>query len=172
VFGAKLAQHAMFGPEKLFAPSAGFQARIGGDALVIEQLHRFFQIDSLGDVLVILPARAQERQRLEHAAIVEEDLREQLARALAFAKWLVDQGDKARQASHVAIAAGVLNAGYHAWRTRAEHQASPNAGTVGRGVSRVVVSPLPAVRSRTLSAADQWALVDDLIVLLRRELRQ
>ncbi len=59
-------------------------------------------------------------------AIIEEDVRDQPARAFRFTAGLLDRIDLVGRATDVLPSAALLSGGGIPGRTRAEHQASPN----------------------------------------------
>lgn len=82
---------------------------------------------------------------------------------------LLDQIDPMRRLSDVTVLAGLLGAGYGAWRTRADHEASPDSmSMIIQGRDRVLVPVEPLRFSRAGLAGRRNALAGDLAVLLRR----
>jgi hypothetical protein len=104
-------------------------------------------------------------------ALIEEDVIDALARALQFSGWLLDRVDPLRRLSDVAPIAHLAGGGYMPWRTRAEHAASPNEGTMGQGGNHTTVTLTPPWRHRQALTHDADRIAEDLVTLLRRELR-
>ena len=175
-FARELEQAALFGPHALFVVKGGAESELRSDWLVVSQEGASVQINSAGDVVVHQPVVAADRGPLEFPALIQEEIRERLAMALNFAASVLDSIDSVRRLSHVAVVAALTGVSYQAWRTREEHAQSPQAGSFGGGFGlsqdRVAVHLNPAVRSRAElgQRVDDWA--DDLMVLLRRDLRQ
>ena len=105
-------------------------------------------------------------------SIVEEELRERIARALRFALEVLDRIDPSHRITDVVAAAALRDAGHTPWRTRAEVAASPGSANMPMG-SRdngpVTVSPPMVRRAALVHEADRIA--EDLAVLLRRQHR-
>ena len=80
--------------------------------------------------------------------------------------------DPSRGVAAVVPVAAVLEAGYLPWRTRAEHEASPNSARMpafGRD-DVIIVELAPASRKRAQFGADAAELAEDLVALLRRRM--
>ena len=175
-FARELQQAALFGPHALFVVKGGAQTERRGDWLVVSQEGASVQINSAGDIVVRQPAVAADRGAREFPALIQEEIRERLAMALNFAASVLDSIDSVRRLSHVAVVAALTGVGYQAWRTREEHAQSPQAGSFGGGFGlsqdHVAVHLNPAVRSRAELGQRVDDLADDLMVLLRHDLRQ
>ncbi len=88
----------------------------------------------------------------------------------AYAGWLLERVDPTHRITHAAIAARVFGAGHLAWRTRSEHDASPDHVSMAyHSEDRPAVHPSPAHRPRAALRLDAGRLVEDLLVLLRRQ---
>ena len=105
-------------------------------------------------------------------ALIEEDIRQYLMVALSFSAALLDRIDPVRRLSHIAIIAALTGVSLRAWRTREEHARSSNTGRFGFFHDRVRERLDPPVRTRADIGQRADELAHDLIVLLRRELRQ
>ena len=93
----------------------------------------------------------------------------QLGSALAYAEWVLERIDPTQRLTHVAVAASISGAGYFAWRTQGEHDASPNSISMGMS-SGQEKEPVTAGRPRAALRLDRTCLVEDLVVLLRRQM--
>lgn len=163
-----LLQEALFGAHAVMSPEYGTAPRVEGDALILQQEGTIVTLDQLGSIRVTLPA-GPKRNRLvpELPVVIEEEIRERISMTLRFAATMLERVDPLRRLSDVALLV-VLNRGSLGWRTRAEHEQSPNSGEMSMGPSRLVVSPSPARRHRAALAQDFGSLSEDLTLLLRR----
>ena len=171
-FARDIQREAIFGTNTLFAVEAGTQTVLRGDWLVLAQESVSIEISSTGDIVVRQAAVTAGRDSLELAALIEEDVRESLGVALKFATTILDRIDSVHRLSHVAIIAALTGVSYQPWRTRAEHARSPNAGTLGWTQDHTMVHLNPHVRTRAEISQRADELAHDLMVLLRRELKQ
>lgn len=177
-----LQQRALFGSPPLFDRTLGTHAGLDRGALVIHQEMRhgkgaMVALWESGDVLVQLPATGnRQRGELSLPVVIEEDIAEALQASIAYAAWLLDRIDPTEKLTHVALAARLAGGGYSGWRTRAEHAASPKSGSFsmfGRDELRdAPVMLTPSHRARQALAMDAATLVEDLVVLLRRQWNQ
>jgi hypothetical protein len=107
---------------------------------------------------------------------LKEAVQRQLAAALGYTGWLLERIDPTQRLTHVAIAARIVGSGFFAWRTQREHDASPNQISSGIGIGgnegRAAVHLTPPHRPRSALRLDAGRLVQDLVVLLRRQWRQ
>jgi len=70
------------------------------------------------------------------------------------------------------VLAAVIGAGYLGWRTRAEHSRQPHSVQMGRGSDEALRAFIsPAVHARAALRVNASALAEDLMVLLRRQVR-
>ncbi|MEX1133287.1 MAG: DUF4062 domain-containing protein [Acidimicrobiia bacterium] len=162
-------REALFGDSAVLDASQGTEVSIDGTSLVLEQTDAVVKVDQTGSVLVGLPPhRATPRTAGELPALIEEDISSGLTRALRFAGWVLERIDSTHRITHVAVVAHLANAGYMPWRTRAEHQASPNAGQVAMGASDPSVTLTPTTRHRQALIHDADRIAEDLVALLRR----
>lgn len=161
---------ALLGEGAVLDTRVGTHPRIAGAALLLEQEHGFVSLDQLGTIRIDQPAqRERDRSILEVSALIDEDVRERLLRALGFAVWALDRVDPLRRLTDVAPLAAISGAGYLPWRTRAEQERSPTSGTIATGHSGGVVARLrPARRHRAALGNQAPRFAEDLTVLLRR----
>jgi hypothetical protein len=167
--GQRLLEQAVMGGAAVLSLSNATQTERESNRIALRQSNAFVTVDNRGTIVVGWPAREDTRHGLP--AIIEEDVRDRLERAIRFAGGVLDQIDRQGRLTHVALCAGLLGAGGIGWRTRAEHQASPNSMTMPPGLSmgrgaELVVQLDPPVRARTALALEAGSLAEDLVVLL------
>ncbi|SOO18814.1 conserved hypothetical protein [Xanthomonas citri pv. fuscans] len=124
-------QHALFGVPAVFDRSLGMKAGLNGEALVLVQEAQRSDGASIrlwpnGDILISLPVPPPERG-MGLSVVLEESVAEKLEAAIAYAAWLLAHVDPTERLSHVVPAVRLLGEHAGAWRTRAEHEASPNS---------------------------------------------
>lgn len=164
-----LQREALFGDQSVLDASEGIEVSIDGTILVLKQRAGFVAVDQAGSMCIGQPAhQAPNRQGMELAALIEEDVTEALARAILFCGWLLDRIDPVHRLTDVVIAAHLSGAGYMPWRTRAQHAASPTSGQMGLGGDDTTVALTPARRHRQALTQDVDRIAGDLTVLLRR----
>jgi Domain of unknown function (DUF4062) len=168
-----LHQHALFGQDRLFNPSAGVSDGIDDAALFLEQKGGSrIQLDEQGALLFRQPVdQAKSRERSGFMlAIIEETVLDQLNRVIGYASWVLDQIDATQRLTHVGIAATIEGSNYLGWRTQAEQDASPNSGHVrmNTGDSRL---PVCVNWPRAAMRFGRQELAEDLMVRLRRQYR-
>ena len=163
-------RESLFGAYPVLDPSRGTEILIEGTALSLRQTDNSVVVDQAGLVGVSQPARRETaRAGFELAALIEEDVRDALARAIRFTGWLLDRIDPLHRLTDVVAVAQLSGAGYMGWRTRAEHNASPNAGQMGVGGDDTTVILTPARRHRQALTHDADRIAEDLVTLFRRE---
>ncbi|MFC3278220.1 hypothetical protein [Xanthomonas fragariae] len=150
------------------------KAGLNGEALVLVQEAQRSDGASIrlwpnGDVLISLPVPPPERG-MGLPVVLEESVAEKLEAAIAYAAWLLGQIDPTERLSHVVSAVRLLGEHAGAWRTRAEHEASPNSMQVPwrQGEHQEPVLLTPAHQVRQALSMDMQRIVEDLVVLLRR----
>jgi hypothetical protein len=174
-FADKLQQAAQFGSIRLFETSLGTERLIEGDALVLRQEDgASISIDEAANMLLLSPLnRRDSRGRYNYAeasVLVEEDVAAALRGELEFASQVLEDVDPSQRLNHLAAAVTIIGAEYRGWRTRAEHDASPNSIEIGLSSSRehgaiIIDIPRPALRLNRLR------MVEDITVRLRRQWR-
>jgi Domain of unknown function (DUF4062) len=168
-----LQREALFGAHPVLDPSDGTNRTIQDNALVFEQRVASVLVDQAGSVRVVQAARRDaDRRSTELPVLLEEDVIDALARAVRFSGWLLDRVDPLRRLTDVAPIAHLAGGSYMPWRTRAEHAASPNEGTMGQGGDHTTVMLTPARRHRQALTHDADRIAEDLATLLRRERRR
>jgi len=170
-----LLAEALTGGDAVLTPSAGTDISVRGDAIHLTQEHGsgLVAVDEAGNLLVVQPALEQRDFRSGITSLIEEVISERITRAIRFCARVLDHVDSAQRISHVAPVAALRGAGYSPWRTRAEHERSPNAATMGFGSAEpVIVTLAPPVRRRAALLHDTQRLAEDFTVRLRREVKQ
>ena len=164
----RLTQQLLFGRPGLFDPAEGTDSQMSESSLLIRQSRASLALDSEATVVVVRPI-FRGHQRLGLSAVIEEDVRADIHDVLRFHAQLLEQIDPSGRISAVVPVVALVGANYGAWRTRAEHTASPNSMAMNITGSGSIVAHLtpPAVGRPSLgSRADEIA--EDLMILLRR----
>jgi hypothetical protein len=104
-------------------------------------------------------------------ALIQEDFESLAESGLTYAARLFDRIDPTQRLSHVVPVATVLGASYQTWRTRTQHEASPNSLSMRTGSENSKPIHLtPAHRPRPALKQNAGDLAVDLIALLRRRI--
>jgi hypothetical protein len=166
----QLTQVLLFGDAALFDPFEGTTSAMSGNSLIIKQTRSWLALDAEGTVVVLWPLRRGAQPR-GLSAVIEEDVRSDIEGALRFIDRLLGVIDARGGITHVAPVVALLAAGYGAWRTRAEQEASPNSMTMNitAGDEPAVARLSPPARLRAALRDEPAELAADLTVLLRRE---
>lgn len=170
-------QQALFGTPPLFDRRLGTDSRLAhGGLLIYQERHHGedptqIKLWENGDVYLQTALDRADRG-MGMSVIIQETVEERLEASLAFAAWLLGKIDPTERITHVVPAVRLTGGGAFAWRTRAEHAASPNSvsmTTFGREEERdeaVLLTPPHMPRpALTVNAA---RIIEDLVVLLRR----
>lgn len=171
-----LQQQALFGQPPIFDRRRGTDVRLEDQALVVYQGERYEQGPEVrlwagGDVRLLLPVGDRNQRGIGLPFLIEEEMAEALASALRYAGWVLSQIDPTERVTHVALAARIAGQGTFGWRTRAEHAASPNSGSMGWGDEQEREEPVqlsPAHMKRQALTMSASNIVSDLVALLRR----
>lgn len=168
---ADIQQEAFFGGAPVLDRFARTACELRGNALVLKQDRASVGVDQAGSILICQPAtRADDIRRTGLSALIEEDVVDDLERAIRFSGWLLDRIDPLRRLSDVVPVAQISGAEHIAWRSRADYVANPNTSTMSmRGGEDSAVSLTPPSRRRASLIHDARRLAEDLAVLLRRE---
>lgn len=166
----KVMQNALFGEFRLLNPSDGTDARVEQDKLVVEQPHAFITLDEDGSIRISTHLEGSDQGL---PVIIEEEVRNQIARSINYAAWLLEEIDPVHRLSHCSPVVMIGGQTYLGWRTRREHDQSPNQASIGRswGESPHPVHLTPPHRPRAALRVQLDSIADDLTVLLRREFR-
>jgi hypothetical protein len=169
-FQDKLLQTALFGPRRIFTPAKPTVAAIEDHALVFnhDEGAGTVRLDAQGNVVVKLPLAAAGHGMV----VIEENVASVLACGLYYATAVLDRIDPTHRLTHVALAAALSGRDSAVWRTQREQDARPDSYSMGLGNGErrpVHLSPAHRPRPALTHQADQ--LVEDLVTLLRRQLR-
>lgn len=170
-----LLAEALTGAYALLTPSLGTDVSVRGDAiqLIQKQGSGLVALDEAANLLVVQPALENNNWRSGITSLIEETITERIIRAIRFCARVLDHVDSAQRISHVAPVVTLRIAGYLPWRTRAEHERSPNTATTGFGsAEHVVVALSPPVRRRAALLHDTQRMAEDFTVRLRREVKR
>jgi hypothetical protein len=166
-------QEAFFGEHQVLDRNESTSTGIRAGTLVLGQRVASVAVDHAGSVRIVQPAASgADGYRTALPALIEEDLAGALERAIRFSGWLLDRIDPVRRLTDVVPVARIAGGSYMAWRTRAQHSANPNAATIPyRGTDDPIVTLTPARRHRQALTHDAHRIAEDLVTLLRREMR-
>lgn len=167
-------QNALFGPERIFDRACGTEVEIANDALAVKQERASILLTPLGDVRILQPGYYHSDERsYSLPALIEEDVRERIARALRFAASLLDHVDPNRRLLTIVPIVSMLEARYTGWKTRREHAAEPGRMTMSMRTSDgpATVALTPVSRPRPALSLHSGEMATDFTVLLRREIR-
>jgi len=141
--------------------------------LALRQREKTVTLDQMGTVVIISPAVAP-RPTFSGSlpAIIEEGVRDQIARSLRFTARTIEHIDPIGRASDVLPLATLLNAGGIRWRTRAEYQASPNSAALNPFATQQAFASLdPLLRRRARLGHEAAEIAADLTELIARQVR-
>lgn len=165
--GDALRQAAMFGDTQLFDGTKGVTPSVTGSALTLtEERGGSVQLGEDGS-LRVSAALGGAGQRRGISAVVEEEVRARLVSGLNYAAWVLEKIDPTQRLTHVAVAASLSGAEHTPWMTQAE--VARSNGGYSMGMTTAPRSPVQAMMPRGGFRLDRTHLVDDLLVLLRRQ---
>ena len=104
---------------------------------------------------------------MDSMVIVEEDVQARLSDAIGYATDVLTYIDGTERLTHLSIAVRIADAEYRAWRTRAQHAASPGSIQVGHTGHQEQLPVSVSVRRAALRLG-RTDLIEDLVVPLRR----
>ena len=169
-FIEKVMQIAMFGGERALDPSLGTDHAIVDGKLGISQNGAKIVLDELGTIAV-----STDWDRSPHghgpSAIIEEEVVDQIESTIRFVAALLDELDPTHRLSEVAVLAHQTSGGFLGWQTRSE--ASVRSGGIGMSGSSSpeTVGLKPPTRARAALTHEARAMAEDLMVLIRRQIR-
>ncbi len=163
-----LAKTVKFGRNGVLDSNAETRTFIRDEALWLSQQDRSMTVCAEGDIVIRQPAENDWRNRSGVLAIIEEDLSFSVSKALRLAAAVLQHIDRSSSVQFVAVIAALVGANYLPWRTRTEHQASPNSATFGSRPERAVAILTPKLRAVAELRSANAKLTADLIALLRR----
>lgn len=167
-------QEALYGERPFFDRGQGVQASVSGITLVIRQANAEIILDEQGSVRISQPGReagGRGHTLVGIPSLIEEDVRDRVARAIGYAGWLLDRVDPAHRLSQVALTCRLDGVGYMPWRTREEMAASPNRANMNLSGLESADSP-PVVLPRAAILFDGPKHAEDITVRLRRAARR
>jgi hypothetical protein len=107
--------------------------------------------------------------RIGLSAVIEEDVKSDIEAVLLFAAQLLARIDPDERLTHYAPVVALIGSSHGAWRTRAEHEASPDSMTMNIGaLGQIAANLSPPARTRLALARDAKEIAEDLTILLRR----
>ncbi|HYN50800.1 MAG TPA: DUF4062 domain-containing protein [Thermoleophilaceae bacterium] len=167
-----LQREALFGSAAVFDASDGTQVDRTGATLALVQPDAALRIDEEGTLSIEQPVW-DPTSRMGMSAVIHEEVTVRLERAIQLGAAVLDHVDPLHRLSDVVPVAAIIGAAYGAWRSRAEHERSPNQMAINmRGVERVIVA-LPTPRLHRGALPDQAGqTARDLAVLLRRAMTE
>jgi hypothetical protein len=168
-FQRELTKRALFGEPNIFSTAHGVDASVSGHSLRLIQGNSSLIIDEEGAILLTLELPKPEGF---FAPIIEEDVRDTLTSGLQFIARLLDYIDDTERISHVALAINLTNISQSAWRTRREHEKSPDRMTMSHFMNeaREPILLSPPHRSRAALRQQTTSMAEDFTVLLRRSM--
>lgn len=164
-----LEQKALYGKTPILVRGEKVTHKVVSGILRIEQQEASLSLAEDGALAIVQPARREaDAGRLGISALIEEEVLASIERALRFSSVAFNRVDRNKRLTTLAVVVALTGAGYTPWRTRAEHAASPNSGTFGRGVGDVIVElgrPIP----RDALITEIPGAAKDLMTLVRRQ---
>lgn len=163
-----LKRDAMFGPHRVIDSEHGARCTVERGALILSNDQERIVVDPQGGMAVHAPAR-RARNPLGLNPIIEEEIRDAIATSLSFIGSTLDRIDPTHRLRTV-VPVVTLSGAALGWKTRAEHEATPNTMGVGFGggtddpISLQLLS-----RPRQHLAHRTQELADDFTLLLRRQ---
>jgi hypothetical protein len=169
-------KESLFGRAAVLDSEEGAKARTERDTLVVEQGRASVLVGEHGTVRIVVPPTREKPNGwggLSGLVLIEDDVRSGIERALRFAAGVLDHVDTSRAVGRVTVVVGLLGVGHRAWRSRQEHERSPNmlSGMSMTGRDSVAVHPDPPGMERQALRRAAKGLAADLTVLLRREMQ-
>lgn len=168
-------QKSLFGEVAVLSPDYGTTEQLKSGVLALTQDHAAARLDEVGTVSVIRELRRPGREYpggLTGSVVIEEDVCQDISRALRFVDAILSQIDPVRRLSDVVPIVSLHSVQHTAWRTRAEHLANPNTISPSMTVPQRVDAVLsPARRQRAALSLEADRFAEDLMVLLRRAWR-
>jgi hypothetical protein len=167
--GRTLARELLFGADALFELSGADDPRIERKRLIVPHERGRLMIDGAGTLLIEQPAQPANLRKSGLRPAIEEDVSQRLSKALRITGRILDHVDPTGHATAVLPVASL--SGGVPWLTREEYEANPNRINVSFFPRPATVALTPAVRRREALLADSLRLAEDLMVLLRLEIK-
>lgn len=154
---------ALQGPNAVFDRREGTDRELVDNTFTLRQRSRSLTIHSDGSIILVLPIQSESRL----GALIEEDVWEQITRAIGFFNDVLSFIDSTERLRHICIAVSIKGADYTGWRTRDQERSSPSGMTINMHDEKKAVAtdvwPRASLRTRKAEIAE------DLTVLLRRQ---
>ena len=168
VLADAIIQRALFSDHRLFDVALGVQQGMDGGILTISQERGGrVALNEQGSICISLRVERSDRMMPE---IIYEVVQGQIAAALGFASWILEFIDQTQRLTHVALATSLTGADHMAWRTQRESDASPTRMSVGTRTNEPAT--VQANQARAALRLNAAHIVEDIVVLLRRQWRQ
>jgi hypothetical protein len=176
-FGVEIRREALTGPAAILDPAVGAELEVR-EYVIVRQPRAVTRIavDAAGAFMAMQPVLAPRSIGSGVIAIIEEDVHGQIERALHLADRVLDYADKLHRSSDLVIVSGLVGGSMWPWRTRSEHQASPNVASLGLGArtlgaETVYANLTPPRIPRGDLAHRRSEIAADLIAILRRQVK-
>lgn len=168
-----LEQTALYGESRMFDRSLGVMSGLDGSDLILRQERgASIRLTEQGSIVVRLPLDEPRSARgfdpMSGMVLVEETVKERISIAIAYVAAVLDRIDRTQRLTHLAIALRVAGADHRGWRTRAQHAANTNSIQMGHGGVQAR-DPINLLARRAALGLDRSALIEDLLVPLRRQ---
>lgn len=163
----KLALHIH---DPLFSTSVGTQTVVDEGNLIVAQEDRFVRLDKFGTLTYTGIMQNNNPMR----DIVEEDVKEDIARFIEFSKNILDHIDDSFRLPFCAVAAHLLNSNFVGWITRSQQRQQQDLISVISsqfGKNQPVTRPSHAYRRNELSQL-KTQIAHDLTILLRQSVHE
>ncbi len=167
-FQRELIKRALFDEARIFDPGHGTEPVILEHALRLEQDSCSLTLSEDGSISINSVIVSAESML---PAIIEEEVTESLENILNFGSRLLGWLDPTEKLSHVAIAIGLVNSDFSAWKSQDGQRRNPTTMSVGRmyDSSPIRVTLSPPHRSRAELRQKRREIAEDFTALLRRQ---
>lgn len=170
-FIEQVMQLAMFGADRVLHSSLGTDSAVVDGKLELSQRGARISLDELGTVTVSIDWGRSPPGYSAPAALIEEDVVDQIESTLHFVSALLDQIDPVHRLSEVTVLAHQTSSGFLGWQTRSEASNS-NAGISMSGTSSPEpVGLKPSTRPPAALTHEARSIAEDLMVLIRRQVK-
>ena len=126
-------------------------------------------LDKLGTVVIIQPALSDPGgSEYSFSGVIVEDLCKSVSRALRFTADVLAKVDPLLRIPFVVPIVAISDVSFTFWRSRAEHEASPNSYSPCGVRGGFVGLPDPQFRHRSAFLGEADSLAEDFVELLHR----
>lgn len=169
----QLEQSALYGDSRLFDRSLGVSSGLDGSDLVLRQDRgASIRLTEQGSVALRLPLDESRGARgydpMSGMVVIEESVKEKIGTGLSYAANVLERIDPTQRLTHLALALRISGAEHRGWRTRAQHVANSTSVQMGHSGMRER-QPISSIVRRAALNLDRGALIEDLLVPLRRQ---